>query len=328
MIKLFVPCLSSLLMLVACGDSSEPNIESITINEPNTNATQNKLPIVKIALVIKSFTNPFFIEMAKGARIAQKETGIDLRILATTPETSVEQQIRIVDGQIKAHVDAIVISPVNIQRLQPVLKKAQDAGIVIVNIDERLDSHSIAALSMKSVPFVGVDNERAAYKVATYISDQIKTPTQAAIFVGIPGSNTSIDRQRGAQRAFNDNKKLQIVAIGAANWKSEDAYDLAKQIFKSYPKIGVVFCSNDLMAIGLMRYLQESGRNKVVVGGFDALTETKRSIQNGEMMATIDQQASRQGYLGITHALKLLRHETLPNTVLVETVLVTSNTLN
>lgn len=289
--------------------------------------SQGEPPTVKVAVILKSFTNPFFVEMAKGARRAQQETGIDLQVKTATPETSVEQQIRLVDSQIKAHVNAIVISPVDIRRVVPVLKMAHDAGIKIVNIDERLDPDVLTANGMPQVPFVGVNNEQAAYQAAKFIADQVKLPTEVAIFDGVPGTNTAMDRKRGVQRAFNENGKLRLVESGAANWKADEAYELAKRAFKSHPKIGIVYCLNDLMAIGVIKYLQETGKTHVLVGGFDALDEARSAIRAGDMVVTVDQLAARQGYIGVISALKLLHGEAVPNVVMVDTALISASTL-
>lgn len=239
---------------IACGDSGKPAIESVTAADSVSGKSAPTRPVaIKVALVLKSFSNPFFEEMARGARSAQLETGIDLQIKSTTPETTFEQQARIVENQIKVRVDAIVISPVDTQRLVAVLKKAQDTGIRIVNIDERLDAGVLKANGVHPVPFVGVDSEQAAYQAAKFAAGQIKRKTDAAIFEGIPGTNTSIDRRRGAERAFKENSNLRIVATGAANWKADEAYELAKRVFKAQPDVGVVYCANDLMAIGLIK---------------------------------------------------------------------------
>jgi ribose transport system substrate-binding protein len=78
---------------------------------------------------MKTLTNPFFIEMEKGARKAEQENAVELLVKTATQETSIEQQIQIVDEMITAKVDAIVIAPGDSLRLVPILKKAQDAGI-------------------------------------------------------------------------------------------------------------------------------------------------------------------------------------------------------
>ena len=300
-------------LLLACGDSGTP-----VAGNPTT---------FKVAVVLKSFTNPFFVDMARGARQAQAETGIHMEVKTSTPDTSAEQQIRLVNSQIRARVDAIVISPVDTRLLVPVLKAAHDAGIKIVNIDERLHPDALTAHGLYSVPYVGVNSEQGAYQAAKFIADQITRPTEVAIVEGVGGTSTAIERHRGAQRAFQENAHLRLVSAGSANWKADEAYALARRLFKSHPKIGAVYCANDLMAIGVIKYLQEVGNSKVLVGGFDALEEAKGAIRAGHMAVTVDQLASQQGYLGVISALKLLRGEDVPKVLLVETQLVNAGGL-
>lgn len=314
------------LLLAACGDATPP-VPGVAASRPVAGASDAREHAVKVAFILKSLTNPFFMEMAKGARMAQQEAGVDLQVKTSTPETSVEQQIRLVESQIKAGVKGIVISPVDNQRLIPVLKRAQEAGIQIVNVDERLDPKAVAASGMQPVPYVGVDSEAGAYQAARFMTAQIRQPTQVAIIEGLPVT-TGFARKRGAQRAFAENARLRVVATGVANFKADEAYEVAKRLFKAHPGIGVVYCANDLMAIGLIKYLQETGRTKVLVGGFDALDEAKDAIRAGQMMVTVDQLAARQGYLGVVSVRKLLRGETLPSVTLIDTALVTATSLH
>ena len=116
---------------------------------------------------MKTLTNPFFVEMEQGARRAQKEAHVDLQVKTATQETSIEQQIQLVEQEIQSNTKAIVIAPGDSMRLVPVLKKAQDAGIQIVNIDNRLSAQAMTAVAMRPVPFISVNNEKGAYQVAT-----------------------------------------------------------------------------------------------------------------------------------------------------------------
>jgi ribose transport system substrate-binding protein len=309
------------LFLVACGESAQ-TVNSVATQPAAVKSSQP--PGIRVALIMKTLTNPFFIKMEKGARKAQQETGIDLQVITATQETSIEQQIQLVENQIEAKVNAIVIAPGDSMRLVPVLKKARDAGIQVVNIDNRLDREALAANGLKQFPFISVDNEQAAYLSAKFVADKIKQTTEVAIFEGIRSADNANQRKRGAERAFKENSKLHVVAMESANWKIDEAYTTAKLVFGKHPKIGAVFCANDMMAIGVIKYLQESGRKQVLVAGFDALEEAKDAIRLGQMAVTIDQQAEQQGYIGVMTALKLLRVEEVPEQVLVAAKLITA----
>ena len=82
-----------------------------------------------------------------------------------------------------------------------------------------------------------------------------------------------------------------------------------------------------MMAIGVIKYLQEAGKTKVLVASFDALEEAKTAIRAGHLSSTVDQQAAEQGYLGVTTALKLIKGEAQPLEIEVAAKLVTADTL-
>jgi ribose transport system substrate-binding protein len=201
-----------LLLLIITGLISCTNSGSSDIQIPVTETTQPPTETT-IALVMKTLTNPFFVEMEKGARQAETEFGIQLIVKTAAQETSIEQQIEIVDELIRQQVDAIVIAPGDSLELIPVLKKAQDAGIVVINIDNRLDLAYSQNLGLENVPFISVDNQQGAYLSAKYISDLITTPTKAAVIEGIRSAQNAEDRKTGALQGFNENPNITVVAL-------------------------------------------------------------------------------------------------------------------
>lgn len=318
-----------LALLAACSDSSRPPVAAITTQAAPAAAVpaQTSTPAPRVVLIMKTLTNPFFVDMEQGARRAEKEVAVDLRVKTATQETSIEQQIQLVEQEIQAQVQAIVIAPGDSTRLVPVLKKAQDAGIHIVNLDNRLSAEAMAAVGMRPVPFISVNNEEGAYQSTKFVADQVRQPTQVAIIEGIRSANNAQQRKRGAERAFQENPHLQLVASETANWKIDEGYEVAQRLFKAHPQIGVLFCANDMMAIGAIKYLQEAGKTKVLVAGFDALQEAKTAIRLGQLSATVDQQAAQQGYQGVMAALQLLKNESPPLELEVQARLITAASL-
>jgi ribose transport system substrate-binding protein len=273
---------------------------------------------------MKTLTNPFFVEMEKGARQAEKELGINLIVKTGAQETSVEQQITIVEELIREKVDAILIAPADSVQLIPVIKKAQDAGIVIINLDNQLDPETAKKIGLVAVPFISVNNEQGAYLSAKRISEKVNAPTQAIILEGIVTAKNAQDRMQGALRAFGENKNIQVVASETANWKIDEAYKVAAKLFKEYPAVKQVFCANDMMAFGVIQYLKETGHTDVQVAAYDALAEARPMLRDGSLQATIDQQAARQAYTGVQYAVQALKGEKLPAFTLLDVLLVTS----
>lgn len=312
--------------LVACGQSSGPTVSTTpTAAGPIASAPAPAPPAQKtVGLVMKTLTNPFFIEMEKGARRAEKELGITLQVRTAAQETSIEQQIQIVNDLIAAKVDAIVIAPGDSQSLVASVKKATDAGIKVVNIDNRLDAQALAAAGAPEVPFISVDNHAGAYKVGKYLAESVTAPTQAAILEGIRSADNARQRMEGAKRALLENKHIKLVASETANWKIDEAYSVTKTVFAKHPDVRILFAANDMMALGAVKYLQEKGLTKVQVAGYDALAEALAEVKAGRMAATVDQQAAEQGYQGVLAAMRLLRGEKVEPITLVDTKLLTA----
>ncbi|OQX34259.1 MAG: sugar ABC transporter substrate-binding protein, partial [Candidatus Sedimenticola endophacoides] len=297
------------------GEGAAPAATPGTAPEPT--------PGRRVALVMKTLTNPFFVEMEKGARQAEREFGISLIVKTAAQETSIQQQIAIVEELVRERVDAIVIAPGDSVELIPVLKRAQEEGIVVINIDNRLDPDFSRKNELLGVPFISVDNEQSAYRSARYIADQVSEPATALLMEGIRGALNAEARKSGAMRAFAEHPAITLAASETANWKIDEGYRLMRGWLQRHPDVRLVFAANDMMAFGIINALQEAGREDVLVASFDALEQAREAIREGRLQATVDQRPARQGYLGVQFALRALDGETLPGVTYLETILVT-----
>ncbi len=315
------------LLLIGCTQTSSDDT-SLVVEENESQEDISETKKQKVALVMKTLTNPFFVEMEKGARQAEKEFGFKLLVKTGAQETSVEQQISIIKSLIQDKVDAIVIAPADSRQLIPVLKEASDADIVIVNIDNRLDPEVLKELGLINTPFISVNNEQGAYLSAKYISDQITEKTEVVVLEGIRSSQNAQDRKNGALRAFAENSNIEVVAQETANWQIDEAHQVITDIYKQHPDIGAIFCANDMMAFGVLQYLKEAGKEDVLVAAYDALDDAKKAIKEGTLQSTIDQQAALQGYTGVQVAMEMLDGKTFLAETLVDVKLITKENVD
>lgn len=139
------------LLMTGCGGKEAASAKTSPSRKPT------------IALIMKSLANEFFQTMEQGAREHHRKYSdrYDLIVNGIKDELDVSRQIDLVEQMIARHVDAIVIAPADSKALIPVCKKAQEAGIVVVNIDNKFDE---AVLQENGVdfPFVGPDNRAGA----------------------------------------------------------------------------------------------------------------------------------------------------------------------
>lgn len=325
-LRFALPALLALLLLAACGRSDTPSVSTVA-SAPAGPAPHSAGP--RVGLVMKTLTNPFFVEMEKGARRAERELGLTLLVRTAAQETSVEQQAQLLEDLIAERVDAIVLAPADSQRLVATVKKAVEAGIKVVNIDNRLDPAELQQRGLAPIPFVSVDNEAGAYQAGRYLAAQAGGPAQAqaAILEGIRSADNARQRRDGARRGLRENKAVTLVASESANWKIDEAYTVTRKLFAAHPHVSLIFAANDMMALGALKYLRESGRGDVRIVGYDALDEAKAEIKAGGLLATVDQQAAEQGYQGVVLAQRLIKGESVPPLTLIETRLITADTL-
>lgn len=312
LLVVFIP-----LLLAGCGEQSPP------INKAEAPAAKAPAKMLRIALVMKTLTNPFFIEMEKGARKAEEELGIELIVKTAAQETSFEQQVSIVDDLIQSRqIDAMVLAPADAYHLIPSVKKAKAAGIPVVNIDARLDPKVLTESGLQGLPFISVNNEQGGYLSAKTLVDGVNKPTEAAILEGIREAENAEARKQGALRAFQENRAIKVIASETAHWKIDEGYNVTKGMLSKHPNIALIFAANDMMALGAIKFLEESGNKHVKVAGFDALAEARSAINDGNMVASIDQQAAEQGYQGVLYAMRLLKGETVPAETLLNVKLI------
>ena len=317
-----VAAVALVLALAACEEATPP------AEQAGSAATASEAETVtpRGALVMKTLTNPFFLKMEQGARRAADELGAELLVRTGAQETSIEQQVAIVDELVADNVSAIVIAPGDSVRLIPAVKRAREAGIPVVNIDNRLDPDFLARSGLTDVPFVSVDNESGALLATRRLLEGAQRPAAAFVLEGIRGADNAEARRRGAVRGFEE-AGVPIVASESANWKIDEAYDVTKRVMMAHPEITLVFAANDMMALGASRHLRDAGRFDVRVAGFDALDEARQAIATGELQATVDQQADLQGHTGVAYALRLLRGESVPAVTMIDVIVVDADTM-
>ena len=267
----------------------------------------------KIALVMKSLANEFFSTMADGAKKHQAANPdkYDLVVNGIKNETDLAEQVNLVEQMIARQVNAIVIAPADSKALVTVLKRAKDAGILVVNIDNKLDAEVLRQAGL-AVPFVGPDNRAGARKVGEALAKLLKAGDKVAIIEGITTAFNGQQRRLGFEDAMKA-AGLNIVTVQSGNWEMEKANTVAAAILSEHPDLEAILCANDNMALGAVAAIQTAGRTgKVLVVGFDNVGAIRPMLADGRVVATADQHADQLAVFGIEAALKILSGEAPP----------------
>jgi len=267
----------------------------------------------KIALVMKSLANEFFSTMADGARKHQAAhaDAYDLIVNGIKNETDLAEQVNLVEQMIARQVNAIVIAPADSKALVTVLKRAKEAGILVVNIDNKLDADVLQQAGL-AVPFVGPDNRAGARKVGEALAKQLKPGDKVALIEGIPTAFNGQQRRLGFEDAMKA-AGMNIAGTQTGSWEMDKANNVAAAMLSEHGDLKAILCANDNMALGAVAAIQAAGKGgQVLVVGFDNIGALRPMVADGRVVATADQHADQLAVFGIEAALKILKGEAPP----------------
>ncbi|MBB5202272.1 ribose transport system substrate-binding protein [Glaciimonas immobilis] len=261
----------------------------------------------KVALVMKSLANEFFLNMETGAKDNQKANAskYDLIVNGIKDETDTSNQIKIVEQMIIAKVNGMVIAPADSKALVPVIKKAIDAGIIVVNIDNKLDDGALKEKGIV-VPFVGPDNRMGAKLVGDYLGKQIKRGDKVGIIEGVSSTFNAQQRTAGFQDAMKA-VGANVVSVQSGQWELDPGNKVAAAMLNAHPDIKALLAGNDNMALGAVAAVRAAGKTgKVLVVGYDNINAIKPMLKDGRVLGTVDQFGSQQAVFGIETVLKAI----------------------
>jgi len=282
----------------------------------------------KIALIMKSLANEFFKTMEEGARAHHKEHSeeYDLTVVGIKDEQDVGKQIDYVELMIAQGSDAIVIAPADSKALVPVCKRAMDAGIIVVNIDNKFDAGVLADKGVK-IPFVGPDNRKGARLAGEYLAGKLKPGDKVAIIEGVPNAFNGIQRKLGFKDAMKK-AGMNIVSSQSGYWETAKAEPIVSALITEYSDLKAVLCANDSMALGAIAAIKAAGKSDdVLVIGFDNITAVQRLLKEGKILCTVDQHADKLALYGIQYALEMLEGRGTPSDKETPVDLITADTL-
>ncbi len=265
----------------------------------------------RIALVMKSLANEFFATMADGAKAHQATAGDRYELITNgmRSETDVSEQVTLIEQMVARGVAAIVIAPADSKAVVPALKRAADAGVLVINIDNRLDPEVLAEAGL-AAPFVGPDNREGARRAGEAVATQLDANAEVAIIEGIVTAFNGQQRALGLEDAATA-AGLRIVARQSGQWEMEKANGIAAAMLSEHPALAAILCANDSMALGAAAAIEASGR-RVLLSGFDNVPAVAPLLADGRLSVTVDQHGDRLAVEGIEAALAILAGAAAP----------------
>ncbi len=233
----------------------------------------------KIAVVISTLNNPWFVVLGESAAGRARELGYETTIFDSQNNTSKEAEH--FENLIAAGYSAILFNPTDSEGSVSNVKRAKQAGVPTFCMDREVNSLDAPVSQIIS------DNFTGCVELGEYFVRKLKKKGKYVELLGLVGDNNTWNRSKGFHSVVDHFPDLKMVAQQSADFDRSKAMEVLESVLQSNPDIDAVFCGNDAMAMGAYQALVASGKaDSVKVFGFDGAEDVMNAIKNKKIMAT------------------------------------------
>ncbi len=233
----------------------------------------------KIAVVISTLNNPWFVVLGDTAKARAVELGYDATIFDSQNDTAKEAAN--FENIIASGYKAILFNPTDANGSVANVQKANAAGIPVFCIDREINSTNAATSQMLS------DSYSGCVKLGQYFVKTVGTEGEYAELLGIVGDNNTWNRSKGFHSVVDRYPGLKMAAQQSGEFDRAKGLEVMESILQAHPNIKAVFCGNDAMAMGAYQALVAAGKDKQVkVFGFDGADDVVKMIAEDKIAAT------------------------------------------
>ncbi len=273
----------------------------------------------KIGVVLKFFGNQYWQLLANGVqdKASQLEVNIDVRAAAT--ETDPEGQRQIMEDMLGQDYDAFIISPQTDDNLVEVVREAQQAGLIVLVVNE---------IVLDARHWVGPNQYEIGVAAANYFHSHLSEQVNVAVIEGLPGAYAARQRTLGFREALVSSS-VQVVASEPGNWDSHQALEQAADVLDMHPDIRGFYCNNDVMAMGVIEAVNAVDKlDQIMIIGTDGIEPAYDAIRAGELTATIDSFPFITGQIALEITVRLLEGQAMPRVVYSPQALITAENVD
>ncbi|MFQ5752457.1 MAG: D-ribose ABC transporter substrate-binding protein [bacterium] len=233
----------------------------------------------KIAVVISTLNNPWFVVLGETAATRAKELGYEANIFDSQNDTAKETEH--FENVIAAGYQAILFNPTDADGSIANVRKAKEAGIPVFCMDREINSTDAAVSQILS------DNYSGCVALGQYFVKMLNKRGTYVELLGLVGDNNTWNRSKGFHSVVDNFPNIKMVAQQSADFDRNKAMEVMESILQAHPNIDAVFCGNDAMAMGAYQALAAAGKaDKVMVFGFDGAADVINLIREKKIIAT------------------------------------------
>lgn len=263
---------------------------------------------VSACLITKTDTNPFFVKMKEGAEAKAKELGVNLKAYAGKIDGDSESQVAAIESCIADGAKGILLTASDTAGIVPAVKKARDAGILVIALDTPLEPADAADATFATDNLLA--GELIGKWAAATLGDAAKDAKIA--FLDLTPSQPTVDvlRDQGFMKGFGidtkdinkigDEDDARIVGHDVTNGNEEGGRKAMENLLQKDPSINVVHTINEPAAAGAYEALKAVGMEKnVLIVSVDGGCPGVKNVEAGIIGATSQQYPLLMASLGI-----------------------------
>jgi fructose transport system substrate-binding protein len=274
---------------------------------------------VKIGLITKTDSNPYFISMRDAAQAEADKMGADLTAAAGTADGDNDSQVTAVQNMIASGVKAILITPNDSKAIVPTLLQAQEKGIFVAALDTQTEGNRGVDATWAT------DNTKAGEQQGAYVKAALgSTPPVLAMLDLQPGVSVGDQRHSGFLSGMGLTDDSPEIA-GQENTSGDQGkgQTAMENLLQKNPDINSVYTINEPAAIGAATALENAGKtDSVIVGSIDGGCAGVKAVQDGQIAATVMQFPAKMATAGVDAAVAFAKdgsRPTVPDTGYIDT---------
>ncbi|MBI4293803.1 MAG: sugar ABC transporter substrate-binding protein [Betaproteobacteria bacterium] len=260
-----------------------------------------------VAFIAKNRTNPAYEGALFGARAVAAKHGYEISHSAPHKPDDIEEQGSLIARAIAERPAAILLIPAHETKLTGAIRAINQAGIPLVTLAGE-------ALEGEWVCHVGADDVRLTCDVALKVLPRLAPGARVAIMDGHPDSITTPKRHRGFLDAIERFPEARLVESVTGYYQSAPAREAALGLLARHPKLDALLAANDLMAMGVLQALDETGRDLLMVS-VNGTPDAVAAIKQERLLASAAFDTLSFGCLGMEAAARHLRGEAVPRRI-------------
>lgn len=248
-----------------------------------------------IGISLGSLGNPFFIALSKGAEAEAKKINPNVKVNTVGFDYDIGKQFTQVDNFIAAGVDMILLNPADSSALEPAIKRAQAAGIIVVAVDTAAKGADLT---------VTTNNVQAGEIACQYIVDKLGGKGDVIIQNG-PQVSAVVDRVNGCKSVFAKAPGIKVLSSDLdAKGSRDGGLNVMQGLLVRFPKVDAVFTINDPQAIGSDLAMKQANRPGIIITSVDGAPDIEAALKDPKSPA-IQASASQDPYAMAQLAVKL-----------------------